>query len=156
MNTPISINRAFMRTNAAHRKLCSAAFAELGISKGQPKVLDFLVSHEGCTQKEIATHCHIEPATVTSLLTSLEKLELLYRIQNKEDKRIWNVYLTDTGRQKQKQVASIFQQMKEISLKGFSEEEAETLITLLGRVYANLSESEPLNIPPLQSTNDTL
>lgn len=53
--------------------------AEEGLSSGQPKVLEFLLEHDGCMQKEIAHACSVEAASVTSLLNKMERDGLVQR-----------------------------------------------------------------------------
>lgn len=49
------------------------------LTPGQPKVLDYLIYHDGAVQKDIAESCHIEPATITSVLAGMEKSGLIMR-----------------------------------------------------------------------------
>ena len=45
--------------------------AELGLSPGQPKVLEYLMEWGESNQKTIADYCEIEQATVGSILTRM-------------------------------------------------------------------------------------
>ena len=49
-----------------HFRRSRVEFGKIGITKGQPRILDYLSENDGCIQREIAKHCHIEPATVFS------------------------------------------------------------------------------------------
>ena len=64
-------------------------------------------------KKDLAKHCHIQPATATSLLSHLERSGLIYREANQEDRRITNVFLTETGFEAQKQVKQTFCEIDE-------------------------------------------
>ena len=44
---------------------------------GQPKILEFLLEHNGCTQREIGEGCALDKSTVTSLLYRMEDLGLV-------------------------------------------------------------------------------
>ena len=132
------LHRAIINVTKLHRKMANSHFEELGITSGQPKLLDFLAEHDGCIQRELANHCHIEPATVTSILSSMEKAGLIERRQNPNDKRILNVFLTNKGRETQKSVFRVFQDLDRQCLTGFSEEEEKALMSYLSRVYENL------------------
>jgi len=77
-------------------------FSKVGITEGQPKILDLLSVDDGCIQREITNNCNIEPATVTSLLCIMEKTELIYRKQDPKDKRVLKVFLTEKGKMAQK------------------------------------------------------
>ena len=50
---------------------------ESGLTLGQPKVLDYLKSHDGASQKEIAAGCFIEAGSLTSILNRMEEKGLI-------------------------------------------------------------------------------
>ena len=52
-------------------------FQKVDLTEGKPRLLDFIISNPGCSQREIASCCKIEPATATSILSSMEKEELM-------------------------------------------------------------------------------
>ena len=63
-----SFHHKLMKTYfAMHRRVMSAA-KELGLTSGQPKILEYLSEQEGVEQKTIARSCEIESATVGSIL----------------------------------------------------------------------------------------
>lgn len=108
------------------------------LTSGQPKVLEYLFTHDGAVQKEIAEACLIEPATVTSLLYRMEKQGLIIRQINKENRRYWNVYLTEQGKEEAEYVNDIFREMEAEALNGFSKEETDMLLSYLRRIHKNL------------------
>lgn len=137
-----SLNRTFIRTAKMHRKVCHHQFQELGLTEGQPKVLEYLNHHNGCSQKDLANHCHIQPATATSLLGHLERSGLIYREANQHDRRITNVFLTEDGFKAQKQVKQAFCEIDECCFAGFTKEEREEILGYLNRMYENLKRRE--------------
>ena len=112
--------------------------ADRKLSSGQPKVLEYLFAHDGAVQKEIAEACLIEPATVTSLLSRMEKQGLVTRQINKDNRRFWNVYLTEQGKKDAEYVNETFKEKEAEALKGFSKEETNILLKYLGRIHENL------------------
>lgn len=42
------------------QKALISSVKDTGLTSGQPKVLDYLLRHDGAIQKEIAIFCHIE------------------------------------------------------------------------------------------------
>ena len=50
-----------------------------GLTLGQPKVLDYLRDHNGASQKAIAQACHMEPGSLSVILTRMEGQGLLRR-----------------------------------------------------------------------------
>lgn len=110
----------------------------LQLSFGQPKILEYLLNNEGCMQKDIALACFIEPASVTSVLTKMEKDGLIFKKNLNGNRRSYYVYLTDIGKEKAKEIQRHFKEMEEEVFKGLSEKEIMELYTLLGKVNKNL------------------
>ncbi|MDF2672230.1 MAG: MarR family transcriptional regulator [Clostridiales bacterium] len=133
-----TLHMTFIRLNKAHRKRCHEEFNRVGLSPGQPKILDFLLENDGCIQRELSENCNIEPATVTSILANMEKSELIYRTQNSRDKRVLNVFLTDKGKDAQGEVERIFKLIDEECFEGFSEDEKLHTIQILNRLWENI------------------
>ena len=135
-----TLHGSLMRLNKAHRKMAGHKFKEVNLTEGKPKLLDFLVNNSGCSQRELAKYCKIEPATATSILSGMEKEELIYRERNPKDKRILNVFLTEKGIKAQKEVERVFLELDEICFEGFTEEEKSETINILNRLYDNLAK----------------
>src|SRR5690625_5369726 len=108
----------------AHFKRSTNQLAELGLSSGQPKVLERLVGIEGCMQKELAEACEVEPATMTSILPNMEKQGLIKRVPTTQNSgtRALSVFLTEKGKAKEREVAHIVSDVETSSLTGFSQE----------------------------------
>jgi DNA-binding MarR family transcriptional regulator len=116
-------------------------FSGLGphhLSVGQPKILEFLSRQNGSVQKDIAKHCMIEPATVTSLLSKMEKDGLIIRKTLNNNRRTWYVYLTDVGKEKANYVNEVFDEAENCALKGLTVEDKILLLDLLSKVNINL------------------
>lgn len=64
---------------------------------GQPKILEFLLGHDGCTQKEIAKACILDKSTVTSLITRMLLCGLVRKDSDLPDRRTNCIYLTEEG-----------------------------------------------------------
>lgn len=54
------------------QKALIASVKDTGLTPGQPKILDYLLHHDGAIQKDIAIFCHIEPASLTVILNGME------------------------------------------------------------------------------------
>jgi DNA-binding MarR family transcriptional regulator len=141
----MSENRPFhamlISASADHRKLSRQQFQKLNLSDGQPKVLSKLLYHEGCLQKDLAKLCHVEPATMTSLLKNM--CEKGYVVKKKEivsgGKSGFSIHLTEQGRTIAQQVEAIVADMEKISFSGFSASEKEQFLSLFARITDNLS-----------------
>jgi DNA-binding MarR family transcriptional regulator len=113
----------------------------LDLSPGQPKVLSSLRFQEGHLQKELAALCHVEPATMVVLLSNMEKRGMIRKEVDHVSggKRAFRIYLTEEGRRLADRVDQIVEGIEEKGFAGFSEEEKDQLITLLGRMTENLA-----------------
>lgn len=123
----------------AKGKVIRSHMAKLGLSPGQPKILDFLSFQEGCTQKDLSKGCAVEPATMSNLLDTLEKSGYIRREASPESRRSFQICLTETGHQKVADIEQTMKPIEEKSFAGFSEEEKELFTSFLVRYYDNLS-----------------
>ena len=120
------------------------------LSAGQPKVLEYLIAHDGVAQKDIAEACIIEPATATSLLARMEKTGLIDRRSREDDKRYILVYLTEKGRARAEASVNVLSDVEEHVFEGFSDAEREAFISYLERVNGNLRKSRAVRGPEKQ------
>ena len=125
----------------AHQKACCSRFAELGLTPGQPKVLSRLNYQEGYLQKELANLCGVEPATMTVLLNSMEKKNLIRKETSHVSggKRAFRIYLTEEGKRLGEAVDKIVDEVEKKAFEGLSPAEREEMLTLLNRVTGNLT-----------------
>ena len=137
-----TLHGSLIRLNKTHKKMAKREFQKVDLTEGKPKLLDYIINNPGCSQRELATCCKIEPATATSILSSMEKEELIYRERNPKDKRILNVFLTEKGIEAQKKVEKIFLELDEMCFDGFSKEERIDAINILNRLYENLLKNK--------------
>lgn len=131
---------AIVSASSAHERCCASQFRELDLSPGQPKVLSRLYVKEGHLQKDLAGLCRVEPATMAVLLSNMERKGLVRKETTHVSggKRAYRIYLTDHGRAMAEKVVEIVEEVGQKCYVGFSEEEKEQLIALLGRVRDNL------------------
>ena len=140
----MEIHYALMKAHSMlSRRISSRAQKELGLTSGQPKVLDCLLQHEGSDQKTLAAVCEIEQATLGTILLRMEKSGLIQRKQRAGNRRSLFVYLTDQGRKTAMDMQKIFTEEDQAALHSLSDAERETLTALLQRVCGNIAgESE--------------
>ena len=120
------------------QKSLVSSVKDTGLTPGQPKILDYLLHHDGAIQKEIAIFCHIEPASLTAILNGMESKGYIERKTSPGNRRSLHVYLTETGRKYADRLNLEFARIEAEALKGFNETEARQLQELLGRVYQNM------------------
>lgn len=120
------------------QKALVARVKDTGLTPGQPKILDYLLHHDGAIQKEIATFCHIEPASLTAVLNGMEKKGYILRKAKENNRRSLHVYLTDTGKEYADRLRVEFDEIESKALQGFTQEEIQMTQELLCRVYENM------------------
>lgn len=128
-------------SNRAITRLTRAA----GLTPGQPKVLQYLTTHDGCTQKEIGQGCALDKSTVAGLLARMEADGLVTRRTRPGDRRATGVFLTDRGAACAETAARNAATVDELALAGFTAPERAQLSELLARVIRNLREQEGSN-----------
>lgn len=133
-----SLHHLLMADHLMLQKTMLDAIRDTGLTSGQPKVLDYLIHHDGVIQKELAAACHIEPASLTTILNGMESKGLIERQMKNHNRRSYYVYMTDKGRTYAERLGEEFTQVEELALAGFDENETELLIRLLTKLYVNL------------------
>jgi len=109
-----STHYLLMADHAMLQKLVMSRIKPLGLTTGQPKVLDFLQDHDGAMQKDIAKGCHIEPSSLSTILGGMERAGLLERSTRDENRRTVYVRLTDLGREQCRRLNAIFAAMDSV------------------------------------------
>ncbi len=138
-----SLHYLLMKAHTMLQRRITAEAVKIGLSSGQPKVLDYLLQYEGSDQKTIAAYCEIEQATVGSILTRMESGGLVERRQREGNRRSLYVYLTDSGRRAAEDMRAVFAQADSRAAGGLSQQELAQLKYLLGKVCGELQkESE--------------
>ncbi|MFA9465266.1 MAG: MarR family winged helix-turn-helix transcriptional regulator [Velocimicrobium sp.] len=142
------MNKSFhylIMVNAAlfNKQVLTRLYA-LGLTPGQPKVLDFLCLHDGSMQKDIAFGCQIESATLTGILKSMEKKGMVERRIKNDNYRSSYVYLTEIGREKGEKVTEIFLEIEEKVFKGIEEDEKEQFMDVFYKICSNMTDTERL------------
>ena len=138
-----SLHYLLMKTHTILNREILAGAAELGLSSGQPKVLEFLREYGESNQKTIACHCEIEQATVGSILLRMEQSGLISRRQRAGNRRSLYVSLTPEGQKAAEKMENVFRKADARAESGLSEQETRQLKRLLERVCAAVAGSEP-------------
>ena len=131
---------ALVMTNRLNKILMSQELSSVGISMGQPQILDYLSVHDGCIQNDLATHCHLKPASVTSIIANMEEQGLIKRVACVHDKRKIHVYISEEGKNKRDIIRQKRLGVASTITKGFSDEEVSVLLGYLDRIFDNLLE----------------
>lgn len=135
-----SLHYYIMAVYCRFQKLLFSRIKGTGLTLGQPRIMDYLAEHDGAVQKDIARNCHIEPASLSSILGGMEKKGIVTRKMKDGNRRSLHVFLTDRGKELYAQLDQAFKQAENQALQGFTSEEKEAFHSYLERVYNNMKE----------------
>lgn len=128
-----SLHHLWMKTYLQLKRLVSVQAMPLGLSPGQPKILEFLGEYGEHEQKDIAKYCEIEPATVGNILLRMENAGLIIRRNRPNNRRSLYVSLTPKGREMAETMKGIFLAAEREITGKLNEEERDTLYRLLSK-----------------------
>lgn len=129
-----------MKSHALFSRRVLSEISKMGLSSGQPKILDFLLQHGEADQKTIAAYCEIELTTVGSILLRMENSGLILRRQKDGNRRSLYVSLTNAGKEKAEKLMEIFRNIEADATANLSAQEMETLNRLLCQICTDLQE----------------
>jgi len=147
--------------SAKHNKISELAL-ELGLAMGEMKtrlrqkiqakineydpnlsfelieIMGLLSRNDGINQQEIGNKVSKDKSSITYLINSLVKREFVQRIENKNDRRNKQIYLTDKGKQIIETVYPWALELYEKAAGDFSENEIKNALLLVKKMTTNL------------------
>jgi MarR family transcriptional regulator, organic hydroperoxide resistance regulator len=109
-------------------------------------VLCCLWQEDGQATSSIGDRLQQVGGTLTGVLDRMSERGIIRRERDTQDRRVWRIWLTDSGRQLEEILPPIAVEIREITLNGISYPEREQLSTIVDRVISNLGES-PITHP---------
>ncbi|MBR2388798.1 MAG: winged helix-turn-helix transcriptional regulator [Clostridia bacterium] len=109
---------------------------------GAHLVLAFLASGDGTTQLELVHSTHLKAPTVSVILKKMEEEGIVRRECDKNDGRAVRVFLTEHGREIDREHIKLIKSVDSKALSGIDEKECETLMLLLTKIRNNLISSD--------------
>lgn len=128
----------FISISVIHRCQITRSASKAGLYFGQPSMLQYIIEHDACTQKDVAEAMHISPASAAISLKRIEKSGLITRTPDEDDSRKNHLSVTEKGRDALAQFRKICDTTDKEMFKGFSQEEMDVLHGLLRRLHENL------------------
>lgn len=114
-------------------------FAETtGMSRAQWHVLAHVSKRTGINQAALADVVGVEPITICRMVDRLEALDLVERRPDPGDRRARLVHMTERARPGLERMKEAARAVFAEAVDGFSDEEQELLMSLLGRIRSNL------------------
>ncbi|MCP1300485.1 MarR family transcriptional regulator [Chryseobacterium sp. S0630] len=107
------------------------------------EILGLLSRNSGINQQEIGNKVSKDKSSITYLINSLVKRDLVERIADKNDRRNKQIFLTPKGRQIVETVYPWALDLYKKAADGIHEEEIIKALLLVKKMTANLEESGP-------------
>ncbi len=109
----------------------------LDLSKEQMIVLKKLTERDGLNQNELAFLTYRDKSSLARLLSKMEQKNYIFRKQNSEDKRINEVFLTDTGKSIYQKTRPVIKEIIDTMEQDITQEEKKLVIGILKKVQGN-------------------
>lgn len=109
-------------------------FEKLDIGSGQYLFLLHLYKHKGITQEKLTEVLNVDKATTTRAIKKLEQVGYVEKIKREDDKRAYNLRLTNKALNIEEDFFQILDTWNEKVHKVLSSEENEVLLKLLKKV----------------------
>lgn len=112
----------------------------LEISLDQWLVLGPVWKNDGISQKEISEYCGKDKTSVTKIIDTLEKKNLVVRVTDQLDHRVKRVVLSQKGRELFLSALPVMAKTRDELRSGISDKEIESLKSILSKIYKNLKD----------------
>lgn len=143
MNEKRQIGRGINILSHKIKRRIGKVSLEYGISSMQAKILIFVFqqsSKKNIFQRDIEEEFDIRRSSVTSVLTLMEKNELIKRVSVSEDARLKRLILTDKGVDIYKSIFKEIEAIESIISESLSAEEFDLLCGLIQRLIKKIAD----------------
>ena len=135
------LGRQLVFTAKAMREAFEDTLARAGGSLGSWIVMSAIAEVHGMTQAALATHAHLEGATITHHVDRLENAGLVRRVLDPGDRRIRRLELTPAGVELHAHMMTAAVQFQTVIMAGLHQDEKDVMIRCLALIQANLAAS---------------
>lgn len=127
--------------NLMFRKLIKNTPEHKYMSPVQFSVLKHLLCHQDKVyQKDIEQELHLRRSTVSGILDTMEKNNMIIRKTNIDDSRKKEIVLTEFVYSKANEIREKMKEFDKLLLKGISEEDLEIFYKVIDQLKSNLKE----------------
>lgn len=110
------------------------------ITPVQAHIIKYLIDNEKVYQRDLEKEFKIRRSTASGILKTMEKNNLIKRIDTKEDARMKQVILTDIGKNKFDQAKNRMRLFEAMLKEGIDEEELHMFFKVIKNIKGNLSK----------------
>jgi DNA-binding MarR family transcriptional regulator len=131
--------RGFNRFYTAWIGILNRSFLHSKFSLPETRVLHTIYYQEGVTSTEIFTQLNMDKSYLSRILINFEKKKLITKKVSAEDGRVFNLYLTKSGRKDFESLDRASDKQVQQLLVQLSEKEREALIKSMTQIKETLS-----------------
>lgn len=124
------------------RRRMSKALEKYDVTLEQFVVLYNLYGEDGMNQKSLSNKVDKDQATLARILDILETRGYVERRTTEKDRRVFLVFITDSGRNKVKETARRLEKVHNEIIHGIPEDKIDSFVGLIKQMNANL-ETNP-------------
>lgn len=110
----------------------------LGVTYAQTVFLVRLWEKDGQNQIELAKSAGLKQPSVVRILDRMERDDLITRVRNQDDRRVFNFYLTERAKEACKKLEDRANEMHSIATNDIAQKEIEQFNQLLTNIIGNL------------------
>jgi DNA-binding MarR family transcriptional regulator len=124
------------------RQQTSQIYADLGydVTPEAAQALLIIQHFDGLPQKKLADILGKDKASITRLLNSLVKYQLVERVQDEQDRRIIRAHITEEGKLIFEKIMPKLGALSDLALNHVSESEFDHMIQTMTTIIANVSQ----------------
>jgi DNA-binding MarR family transcriptional regulator len=131
--------RAFLNAMRLHRQLMVRTLTARGSHPGQAFCLRLLEAHDGTTQRDMAETLHLARPTLSRMLRTMEKADMIERRPDAADQRLTRVYLTSAGRDRERELHAVAADYVKQTIGTLPEDDRRELARLLEALATSIS-----------------
>ncbi len=133
-----AIREAMLEMEIARKRILQPAFQKLGLTVGQPRILNKLYEQDHITQKELADKCFLDTATISRNLDRLEKAGYITREKHPGCRRSFLIVLTEKGRVCAARVHGNFVRLDEQICQNLTKQEMQSFLDCAKKIVTSL------------------
>jgi len=97
-------------------------------------------AEENVYQKDLEKEFNLRKSTISGILKTMEKNEIIEKLETKEDYRSKQIILTQKGKEISREYMIKLMQMEKLMQKGIDEQEVEIFLKVINQIKSNLKE----------------
>jgi len=136
------------------RTALASRLLEHGFYAGQDQIMLTLSRLDGQTPGQLAAVLGVRPPTITKTINRLQAQGFLDKRASETDARQAHIFLTETGLDAIRAIEKSVRKTEKAAFRGFDKKDQKTLVKLLARVEANLSDIVIGDIDELEEADD--